>query len=235
MDRISEGWAVELTGNKLDLDDFREQLKPPFNPWIENYETDDGIKPLLRCTDWQSLTEAADVHRDAARMVDWLNGEAKLIHDDAMPVGLGMTMRFGADGKREPIILATTGHIRIKMGRARGRIAMDTDAPPQESKMQRWLREAEADDVRADLFAHLRRADNWYDLYKVMELAERLVGSQHELEAHPDVDGKEWRRVRRTANHYRHARHPVNHQLPDIPATLEEGIAFVCKTVPHIL
>jgi hypothetical protein len=28
------GWAVELTGDKIDVDDLRELLAPPFDPWL---------------------------------------------------------------------------------------------------------------------------------------------------------------------------------------------------------
>jgi hypothetical protein len=87
------GWAVELTGDNFDLDDFRELLARPFDPWIEDHPTDDGFKPFLRSASWANFTEAADVFRDSGRMIERLNGEALLIHNDAKPVKLGQTTR----------------------------------------------------------------------------------------------------------------------------------------------
>lgn len=65
------------------------------------------------------------------------------------------------------------------MGRVRTRATAVTSGPappPRESKMQERFRSAETDDTRAELFAHLARADNWFDIYKTSELARRLVG-----------------------------------------------------------
>jgi hypothetical protein len=44
----SPGWAVELVGEKFDVDDFREMLPPPFDPWVEDYSMDGGSVVILR-------------------------------------------------------------------------------------------------------------------------------------------------------------------------------------------
>jgi hypothetical protein len=36
----SPGWAVELVGEKFDLDDLRNDQAPPFDLWVEDYATD---------------------------------------------------------------------------------------------------------------------------------------------------------------------------------------------------
>lgn len=229
------GWAVVLTGEKIDLDDFRELLARPFDPWIEDYATDDGLKPLLRSAAWAYLTEVSDVMRDAGRIIERLNGEALLIHNDAKPVKLGQIMRFGPDGRREFIMIAATGH--FKLAGARGRATVGgPPKPPQESRMQKWFREAETDDTRAELFAHLRRADNWYDLYKCLELARRLAGGSKALKrALGSQDWNLWEPIWQTANCYRHAPDPVKYPLPAQPAQLEEAIAFMLRIIPRLL
>ena len=176
----SPGWAVELTGEPFDLENFRQWLKAPFDPWIENCAVDEGVRPVLWSRSWEKLNEGADVHRDAARIVERLNGVALLVDQDAQAVKPGQIMRFGSDGEREPIMFAVTGHLHITLGKMRMRATGETSGPPQrphESPMQKWFRDAETDDVRAELFVHLNRTDNWYDLFKSMEFAERLVGS----------------------------------------------------------
>jgi hypothetical protein len=70
----SPGWAVELVGEKFDVDDFREMLPPPCDPWVEDYSMDGGSVAILRSRNWIALTEAADVFRDAGRMTDCANG-----------------------------------------------------------------------------------------------------------------------------------------------------------------
>ena len=232
----SPGWAVELIGDKFDLDDFQLLLARPFDPWMENYLTDDGSKSLLRSASWAKLTEAADVFRDANRMIERLNGEALLIYNDARPVKLGQTIRFGPDGRREPIIFAATGHLRVTLGRVRARVTAVTCGPtqePQELRMQKWFREAEMDDTRAELFTHLNRADNWYDVYKSMELTKRLAGGS--LRATLGSDLEEWKRVWWTANCNRHAPDPVKYPLPIPPVELEEARDFILKVIPRVL
>lgn len=189
---------MQLVGEKFDLDDLRELLKKPFDPWVEDYENDQGLWLLLRSNSWDRLTEATDVYHDAGRVIGLLNGQLRLIYTDAKPVKLGQTLKFGADGKRLPIIFAVTGQLRVTLGgvRARGRaVTSASPKPPEESRVQRWLREAESDDVRAELFLHVSRADNWFDLYKSMELARKLLSNGKIETILSSSDWKLWKEV----------------------------------------
>src|SRR5665213_837203 len=60
------GWAVEVTGNRFDLDDLRTLLPAPFDPWVEEDETPDGKKLLLRSASWNQLVAADLVHAQAS-------------------------------------------------------------------------------------------------------------------------------------------------------------------------
>jgi len=44
---VSEGWAVCLVGDQIDVDDLRDMLIPPFDPWIESLIEDGVTKPTL--------------------------------------------------------------------------------------------------------------------------------------------------------------------------------------------
>jgi hypothetical protein len=106
---ISPGWAAELTGEKIDLDDFREALKAPSSIWIEEYTT--GMVPLLRSKSWENLSKASHVYQDAERIIERLNGEALLFHDDARPIKLVRVMKFDINGNREG--LTVEAEVRI--------------------------------------------------------------------------------------------------------------------------
>ena len=102
--------------------------------------------------------------------------------------------------------------------------------------MQKWFREAENDDVRAELLVHLNRSDNWFDLYKSMELARRLFADRDGLEHALSDHWTEWKRVSQTANCYRHAPDPKRNALPARPVTFEEAREFVLSAVrDHVL
>ncbi|MBT1512734.1 hypothetical protein KIP88_19730 [Bradyrhizobium sp. SRL28] len=232
----AEGWAIELQGDKIDIDDARASLQPPFDPWMEDYSVGAGSTvPLLRTTAWATFTEASDVTRDAQRIVERLNGGALLIHSDAKPLCVGGVLKFDAAGNRMPIIFTAAGQITLTGGRARGRVSAAASGTPTESSMQRWLREADADDDRAALFSHLARAENWYDLYKSAELVRKLAGGNSALRTALGSDWTYWERMWRTANCYRHAPNPVDYPLPTPPAKLEESREFLFKVAPRFL
>jgi hypothetical protein len=229
----SPGWAVELIGEEIDLDDLREMLPAPFEPWIEDHSTKEGLKALLRSAHWAKLTETADVVRDATRIVERLNGEALLIHDNARLVKIGAPIKFGPDGKMEAILFAATG-VAKKGSRARGRAA--TGQTGQPTQMQKWFVDAERDRNRAELFVHLSRTrqnDTWFDLYKSMELVQRLAGGEHKLEAALGADKKEWKKAKRTADCYRHA--PGCKCLPPSPPTYADAEKFLLRVVRKFL
>jgi hypothetical protein len=230
MTENSPGWAVELRGEKIDVDDFRELLARPFEPWVEDHQTEDGVIAVLRTSGWALMTEATDVLRDAGRMVERLYGEVLLIQNDAKPLTLGRIIRFGLDGKPMPVIVAAIAHAH---GNARGRgratvVTSKPSPPPQESKLQKWFREADNDDKRAELFAHLARATNWYDLYKSAELTRRIIGK--DMNANLGPDRKEWDRIWQTANCYRHAPDPVKFPLPPSPPKFDDAREFILKS-----
>lgn len=231
------GWAIELIGEKFDIDDLRNYLVSPFDPWVEDYSTDTGPTPLLRSSGWTAFNKAGEVFRDAGRMIDRINGALLLIHPDAKPVKLGQPIRFGDDGKRQHILFAETGHFRLTGGRVRMTIGERSvvSVSNAQSRLQKWLKEAELDDTRAELFVHLNRADNWFDLFKSAELARKLAGGKNKLYHVLGCDKKEWERIWQTANCYRHAPDPAKYPLPAPPAAFEAAREFMLKVISRIL
>jgi hypothetical protein len=106
MSDVSEGWALELRGEKFDLDDLREGLRPPFDPWVEEYELDGAAMLLLRSKNWSGLYSTADMMADARRLIDQINAVHLVGQPDARPIEYGVTLRFGQNGKPLPIMLA---------------------------------------------------------------------------------------------------------------------------------
>jgi hypothetical protein len=237
---ISPGWAIELIGSRIDLDDFRLALKAPFSPWIEDYSTAEGTVHLLRSKNWEKLAEASHVFRDATRMIERLNGEALLLDNDAQPVKLGKIMKFDANGKRESIVFAITGELRVTLGNARAKarrifVNDGPPPPPEESNTQRWCVEADNNEILSNLFSHLTRADNWFDLYKSAELLRRLAKGERSLKKILSSDWKKWELVWRTANCHRHAPDPIKYPWPPSPADLKESRQFILSIIPRLL
>lgn len=229
------GWAVELIGEKFDVDDLRIYLAVPFDPWVENYSTDAGATALLRSRHWNDFNKAGDVTRDAGRMIDRVNGALLLTNPDAKAVKLGHPIRFGSDGKRQHILSAEAGHFRMTGGRIRMTIGGDAVSTSNAKlKLNKLLKEAEFDDTCADLLVHLNRADNWFDLFKSMELARRRAGGKSKLELILAADAKEFNRIWQTANCYRHAPNPIKYPLPSVPAEFESARDAILRILSRL-
>lgn len=237
---VSPGWAIELKGETVDLQDFERELAKPHSPWVER----DGETLLLRSKTWAGMEESGPVMDEGRRLIELLNGAAKLMHDDAREVQLGCLRRFDDSGQSMPITITGRLNAIEPNCRVRGYVSVSpepaTVAGP--SLMQRALAAAEKDasDIRSELLLHIARANNWFDLYKAMELAELIMGNQHKLERALKKHGlgnecTAWDDVRRTANHYRHAP-PKANSLPDNrPVTPEQGLIRVITTIRRVV
>lgn len=231
------GWAVELNGETIDLNDLRHLLPAPFDPWVEDYPTDGGTRPILRSKNWVGITEVAVIYDDSRRIVERLNGMLQVIHSDAKPVKPGKTLSFGPDGERENVAYPVSASVNITLGNARARAyatTVGTPKTPSETLLQQWFREAEEDGNRADLFSHLTRVDNWFDLYKSMEIARRIVG-KNKLSLILGVEKKRWDIVWRTANCHRHAPDPINYPLPVPTPPFDDAREFALKQIAKVL
>ncbi len=230
------GWAIEVVGEEIEIDDLRRLLPAPYDPWIEDYPSDDGPKAILRSKGWKTVTDVSLIYTDSRRIIELLNGELMLVHSDAKKVEPGKALRFDATGKREPVVFPITGQMNAVLGKIRARIYGTVGAPgvPTESLMQKWFQQAEADPRRAELFVHVNRMDNWYDVYKVMEIARKLVGAKA-ISSILNKEQNTWRAVWQTANCHRHAPDSTNYPLPKREPTLDQAREFVLKAVAKII
>lgn len=231
MAEVSEGWALELRGDQFDLDDLREALKAPFDPWVEEYVDGESPMLLLRSRNWKDIQTASEMMNDARRLVDQINGAHLVGQPDARPISHGITLRFTSEGKRVPIIISATATITLGGFRSRARLSTGaTPSAPVQSSMQRQLARASCEDVAADLLAFISRADNWFDIFKAMECVQVLAGGQRKVPAlAPSLE-----RARQTANWHRHAPSPKFPQ-PKEPLNLDEVRALVLVVAKKVL
>lgn len=223
----SAGWAVEITGERFDLDDLREMLRKPFDPWVEDYHLQGTIRLLLRSNSWATVADSSVVLEDARRLVTRINGAKLVLQSDSLPVSLGELFNFRSDGTRLPILIAATGHFKLSGFRMRGRATIasaEPPPPPTQSPLQNWLHGADTNNNHADLLEHLARADNWYDVYKSAEIIRRIAKRGGGIRALLEpTQSSQWDRVWQMANCMRHAPDPVKYPLPAIPPTIEEA------------
>lgn len=228
------GWYVTLRGHEADLSEWGYELKPPFDPHICKL-SDNEIG--LWSDDFQNAAEPGEVREFASGILRHLNGALKLSMRTE-PVAIDAVVRRHEDGtlSRSHFLKAESAVFRIYASRPT-LVAYDADGnlvpqpPPTPSEAQRWSQFARANDTAADMFDHFGRANNWYDIYKTIELAERLVGGAHKLKKLRGSSSADVIRLKRSANYYRHAAQPIPADLMD----MREASAILAETVRAVL
>jgi hypothetical protein len=190
---------------------------------------------VLRSRSFDHLQSASEVRERAIPLIQRLNG-ALGVGGEAEPLdfygvgciddqgGFHVTVFAEAHSRARAIAIATA-----EVRDAKGNLI--PPPPPEESSTQRWIKAAEGDDDIADMLVFAGRADdNWFDMYKTIELAEKLAGGEHKLRMLLGDASTEYKRMRTTANYYRHARH----YRPEILTTLADArplLSLIVRTV----
>ena len=241
------GWIVQLTGDDLDLSYWERSLKPPFDPSCGRIPRDGGFVWALRSRSFDQMETANEVRTRALTLIAQVNG-ALGVQGDADPLNFQAVGRIDNEGQisftvfaglNERVRAVDTATAEVQEGRdtitataevrnANGNLV--PPSPPEPSAAQKWIKAAEENDGIADMLVFAGRADNWFDIYKAIELAERLSGGEHKLPKLLGDSRAECQNMRKTANFYRHAR---THR-PKVLTNLTEAkplLSFIVRTV----
>lgn len=242
------GWLVRLAGDEFDLRHWRQALQPPHEPWCERIERDAEVIWALRSRGFGGLETAAQVKELALPLIGRLNGAMAVSArtgpvrfdavgwlDDRGEVHLTVSLEAAAT-MRASSFATLVAEVRDAAGN------LVPPPPPQPSAAQRWLELAGRDDVVADMLVFAGRADNWFDVYKAIELAERLAKRRHggkkvkgeeALAALLGPSAKAFETMRQTANYHRHAPNPAI--KPKVLTTLEQARSLLSSVVTTVL
>jgi len=220
-------WAVELVGDAADLAYAKHALDPRFDPHVEAVNE----RPALRSKSFDHLTAASDVRDAAQAIVAVLSGAIGLAMGGE-PVRCGPVYRAWEDGRIDANVSASfAGRMRLS-GFPPSVTVHDKDGnlvgpPPAPTSAQQWIAAALDDEDIADLLTFFGRADNWFDLYKTIEMAEKIEGGEHALRARfPNL-----KLIKTTANSNRHARG----HMPGAPVSFKEAHEEVGGVVRAVL
>lgn len=231
---VRPGWCAILQGEAVDLDDWCHALNDPFDPVAEKLPNGQTV---LRSRDFEGLADAEAVRARALLLIGRMNG-ALAVWNGAKAVRFGGAMRIDEEGKQHTTIFAEG--LAIVAGRAVVRGVAQVlgpdgkplpPPPPTPSNPQAWNTLADNDDNLSDLLEQFGRADNWYDIYKALEIAAHFVGGKHRLRQLLGDRAAEYRNLDQTANFYRHARGAT---LPERPTTMAEAKALLITIVREV-
>ncbi len=235
------GWIVRIDGHEFDLAYWGQALKPPFDPTCERITYNDRAIWVLRSEAFSHLQTADEVRTQALDLIDRLNGALR-VHSQAEPLTFQGVGRIDTHGQIQ-FTFFTELHDRIRsMATMKAEVRdaggnliprQSLPSPPELSKPQRWIKAVAGNDDIADMLIFAGRADNWFDIYKTLELAQQIAGGRpgRKLNALLSEAADEFERMWRTANTHRHARD--NHP-PPVLTTLSEAMSllpFVVRTV----
>jgi len=232
------GWFVVLRGHHADLDQWQHALKRPFDPWIEQVPRGEATLWALRSRSFEHAADASEVRGQALPLIDRLNGALSVSAgaDRVEFEGVGSVAPSG--GVSLTVFAETSDRLRLRGLTVVASVEVrDADgnlippAPPEASAAQRWMHAAESDDDIADLLVYTGRADNWFDIYKAIELAERIVGSEQALSKLLGPSGAQVKNMRTTANFYRHARK----YRPPVLTTQDEAASLLRSVVRAVV
>ncbi len=233
-------WSVSVVVNPPDdIDDWKHFLQSPFDPWLEESTQGSEHLLLLRTSSFDGLVTATEVHERGLPIIGRLNGAFRLSQGfGSGTLRLSGVVQIKGDGTLAVHhFLQPQGFaVRVKIGRPS---VVVTDVagnvipppPPPPSEVQVWSKVANGDDVIAELLMHFERCDNWFDLYKTYELLKSRCGGQQLLYAKPWAPKTQVRRMRETANFYRHATPP----RPKDPMSFDEARSLLQSMVRSLL
>jgi hypothetical protein len=201
------GWGVRLGGHQSDLALWEQALKAPFEPcWIERYDEE----VVLRSLQFEHLPDPAEVRGRAVSLVERLNGAMK-ISVGSRPVHLESVIEFRADGSRHGIVFIDAVSLVGGGAVIAAPMLIPSDGkvtppePPKPSEVQQWVRLSGRHDELADALIYFGRGE-WFDVYKAIECLEDWVGGERALRAKNWMDPEELKRLKQTANSFRHRR-----------------------------
>jgi hypothetical protein len=195
----ADGWAVEILGRPLEIDELRTELRLPHSPWIEDGKAGEEIIVLLRSVDWEKLGTTDVIASAARQLVSRINAAISMRQPEARAIECGRLFYYNAGEITLPTI---TARVVIKEGSDYAGSYFKLDyADGTVSPMQKTLADAAADPTLSDMLAFLSDADDWAILYKAMETIERLANGKMNIEK---LESR-WGDIRQTANRHRHA------------------------------
>ena len=209
-------WFLILNGQEPDRVQWLRSFPEMFDPAVQSHDS----LVLLRIDALQECGTADEVQELGLPMLDKLNGAMSAIHHcDALRFeGVGY---FDENGQLKRHVFATAEGTLLRAYLSATGVTLNSDGsvpqspPPQPSKVQAWFAKAMTDDDTGDFLYHVGNANNWYELYKAIEMLETIVGGERKLREALASKVSGWKTMRTTANYHRHARGHRPTQLTD--------------------
>lgn len=216
-------WAVEIEGNVGDLENLRDKcnksISSPTGVFISKFRD----VYALRCANWDSLPDASTVAEIAQEELSLLLACLRSL-DGSGEMSVGTVFELNTDSTIHNRTRQTSFELNVR------KRPEDRSSPTEFGQLTNVARSNHH--LRRAL-AVLGREPTWHELYICLEEIEDLYGGERKL--HRQFPSKEsvLRRIKRTANSYRHSRgkfQPVSSPIP-----INEAYAELRSLIMEIL
>ena len=163
-------WSLALEGAQGDLEAWRIAFKEQPEARITVEQTSPGQSQYcLRSSRFDALTDATEVREIGSQLVARMYGAMKLQGKTDPVTPGGTAYAHHASGQRDTHILIAQAALRARTGPIE--VVVSGQQRPR-SEAERTIELAEEDDNVADALEHFARSDDWFDLYKTLEVIE---------------------------------------------------------------
>jgi hypothetical protein len=222
-------WGLQITGRDTDLQAMRRAFKADFDPYVE--DTEKGL--VLWSKQLQCCATSQEAWQDAASLLRVVNSIMLQTHH-SQPVHADALIERGHDGELRRTVFAVPVSISAAAQVGIGQIqvfaadgSLVPPPPPEPSIQQKWLQLALQDENLFDLLNYSLHTNSWFEVYKAIEVLEKLAGGENELVMRWGNGIKE---LKRTANvFHRHAR--GKYQPPAVEMSLHDANQLVSKLI----
>jgi hypothetical protein len=233
-------WQVQINGRASDLDHLARHLTTADSRVIRD-ATDGGFlyesAAFAACTDSHEVLSIANSHLAV------LSGILNVTRSSDQSLGSGAVLRSHADGRRDVFVaILATAQARIEVGDV---TAVTTDAsgtvvtlPARSTRTVTLAALAHRDEAVAKAMRLIAAVDfkSWVGLYRVHEVIEADVGSEHALKRRAWGSAVDMKRFKHSANSVAVAGDAARHGReadtpPRRPMTLDEAVAYVTYLV----
>jgi hypothetical protein len=223
-------WLVGLKGDKAELEYL---CKLSSQSWIVIEE--DGTY-YLKSTRFNAVADAFNVRADASKIIDSMNGVARLVFHKFDGAKVGGIIRVESNGKPPTQYLMPSGILsaeRVGIPATTVSGFGQKASQPFSIPELRWIEVAQKDmQVNKALALYGRLEPNWRNLYMVLETIEDDVGGEIELTKKGLAPEGKIKLFKRTANNFLVLGHEARHsterfKTPPKPMPLEEAQSLI--------
>lgn len=171
---MSSRWGLELKVPEGDKNVWRDLLRAPCDPYVEEIKDDSGSYLVLRSSVFDDIRTPKGFHQAAKQYLAALNVAMSLLSNvESVQVETVVEFVQGGQPRKHRYLIAEGIAMRFRLGIAdttfRDELGNLVEHSPLPSQLQLWMRAASLDPDIGSALRYLQGEPSWFELYKAYE------------------------------------------------------------------